>query len=127
MRISDWSSDVCSSDLMSGHEDFFALEEVGERAWKVYAQPDAGLWELRTRANVYTYSAVMCWAACDRLAHAARALGLEARETYWNDRAATMRRKLLDNALRSESARLSAVFTGDTSDASLLHVEAHTS
>src|SRR3546814_12362850 len=64
---------------MSGHEDFFALEEVGERAWKVYDQPDAGLWELRTRANVHTYSAVMCWAACDRLAHAARALGLEER------------------------------------------------
>src|SRR3546814_8349088 len=41
---------------MSGHEDFFALEEVGERAWKVYDQPDAGLWELRTRANVHTYS-----------------------------------------------------------------------
>src|SRR3546814_20765884 len=76
-------------------------------------RPDAGLWELRTRANVHTYSAVMGWAACDRLAHAARALGLEERETYWNDRAATMRRKILDNALRSESACLSAVFKGD--------------
>src|SRR3546814_9398656 len=118
---------------MSGHEDFFALEEVGERAWKVYDQPDAGLGELRTRANVHTYSAVMCWAACDRLAHAARALGLEERETYWNDRAAIMRRKILDNALRSESACLSAVFKGDTCDASLLQLldlrrsEEHTS
>src|SRR3546814_4047501 len=88
---------------MSGHEDFFALEEVGERAWKVYDQPDAGLWELRTRANVHTYSAVMCWAACDRLAHADRALGLEERETYWNDLAATMRRKIIDNADRQSN------------------------
>src|SRR3546814_4116486 len=53
MRISDWSSDVCSSDL---------------------------------------------------------------------DRAATMRRKILHNALRTESACLSAVFKGDTRDASLLQL-----
>src|SRR3546814_16735055 len=105
---------------MSGHEDFFALEEVGERAWKVYDQPDAGLWELRTRANVHTYSAVMCWAACDRLAHAARALGLEERETSWNDRAAPLRRKILANALRSDSACLSAVLQGEIGSATCM-------
>src|SRR3546814_8339094 len=33
-----------------------------------------------------------------------------------------MRRKILDNALRSESACLSAVFKGDTCDASLLQL-----
>src|SRR3546814_14662188 len=73
-------------------------------------------------SKVHTCSAVMGWAACDRLANAARAIGLEERETYWNDRAAIMRRKILDNALRSESACLSAVFKGDTCDASLLQL-----
>ena len=107
---------------MSGQEDFIALEEVGERAWKVHDQPDAGLWELRTRAHVHTYSAVMCWAACDRLAHAARALGLYDRETHWAERAATMKRTIMEKAWRPETACLSAVFEGYTRDASLLQL-----
>ena len=107
---------------MSGEEDFVALEQVGERAWKVYDQPDAGLWELRTRAHVHTYSAVMCWAACDRLAHAAAALGLEEREAYWEGRAARMMQTIIEKAWRPDRACLSAVFEGDTCDASLLQL-----
>src|SRR3546814_12987975 len=70
---------------MSGHEDFFALEEVGERAWTVYDQPDSGLWELRNRPSVHTYSASVCWATCERLAQHAATPGLVTRETTWND------------------------------------------
>jgi GH15 family glucan-1,4-alpha-glucosidase len=51
------------------------LEPVGERAFQLHDQPDASLWEFRGRANVHTYSAVMCWAACDRLGNAAEKPG----------------------------------------------------
>src|SRR3546814_9179718 len=51
--------------------DFESLESVGEVAWKTHDQPDAGLWGFRTRQIVHTYSAVMSWAACDRLADVA--------------------------------------------------------
>jgi GH15 family glucan-1,4-alpha-glucosidase len=30
---------------------------VGEQAWRLHDQPDAGMWELRTRARVHTSSA----------------------------------------------------------------------
>ncbi|MBL8532174.1 MAG: glycoside hydrolase family 15 protein, partial [Hyphomonadaceae bacterium] len=40
-------------------DDFAALESVGERAYAMYLQPDAGLWEFRNRAAVHTYSSVM--------------------------------------------------------------------
>ena len=56
--------------------DFSALEAVGEQAWLLHDKPDAGMWELRTRARVHTSSSLMCWAACDRLGKIARALGL---------------------------------------------------
>ena len=56
-------------------DDFHALEKVGERAFAMHDQTDAGLWEFRTIARVHTYSSVMCWAACDRLAKAARPAG----------------------------------------------------
>ena len=58
---------------------FAQLEAVGEQALRVHDQPDAGMWELRTRARVHTSSALMCWAACDRLAKIAAALGLPER------------------------------------------------
>ncbi|WP_375427226.1 glycoside hydrolase family 15 protein [uncultured Sphingomonas sp.] len=107
---------------MSGPEDFRSLERVGERAWGVYDHPDAGLWELRTKSAVHTYSAAMCWAACDRLASAARALGMEERRSFWQDRADAMRTRIEQAAWREDTQRLSATFEGDDLDASLIQL-----
>src|SRR5207237_9223755 len=51
------------------------LEQLGERAAALFDQPDAGLWELRGTKRVHTFSSVMCWAACDRLAKIAARIG----------------------------------------------------
>lgn len=105
-----------------GVEDFEALERVGERAWHSFDQPDAGLWELRTRQAVHTYSAVMCWAACDRLGNIAAALELPAAAERWGTRAALIRERIEQQAWRSDSGRLSATFEGDDLDASVLQL-----
>jgi GH15 family glucan-1,4-alpha-glucosidase len=102
--------------------DFAALEHVGERAWKFYDQPDAGLWELRTRQSVHTYSSAMCWAACDRLANAAERLGLEERSALWAKRADTIRDVIERSAWREDTRRMSATFAGDDLDASVLQL-----
>jgi len=107
---------------MSGVDDFRALETVGERAWAVHDQADAGLWELRTRAHVHTYSAAMCWAACDRLGNAAEALGLSDRAKLWNERAATIRKTIESAAWQDEPQHMSAIFDGDIMDASLIQL-----
>lgn len=107
---------------VAGIEDFEALEPIGERAWNKYDQPDAGLWELRTKAHVHTYSAAMCWAACDRLANAAAALGLDVRAEFWTERAEIMRTRIEDLAWRPETNRMSATFAGDDLDASILQL-----
>ncbi|MFL0414241.1 glycoside hydrolase family 15 protein [Sphingomonas sp. 179-A 2A2 NHS] len=107
---------------IAGRDDFKALEPVGERAWEKFDQPDAGLWELRTKSHVHTYSAAMCWAACDRLANAAGALGLGDRQMFWRDRADRMRVRIEEAAWRPESDRMSATFGGDDLDASLLQL-----
>jgi GH15 family glucan-1,4-alpha-glucosidase len=103
-------------------EDFGALEQVGERAFLMHDQPDAGLWEFRTRVRVHTYSAVMCWAACDRLANVAEALGLSERTTYWRARAQTVRTRIEAEAWNAEKDRFAATFGGDELDASLLQM-----
>jgi pentatricopeptide repeat protein len=107
---------------MSGAEDFQALEAVGEHAWEVHDKPDAGLWELRTRSNVHTYSVAMCWAACDRLAKAASALGLDDRASFWQDRADKIRTAIESEAWRPKTNRFSATFAGDDLDASLIQL-----
>jgi GH15 family glucan-1,4-alpha-glucosidase len=107
---------------MSGVEDFEALEKVGERAWENYDQPDAGLWELRTRQSVHTYSSAMCWAACDRLANAAAAIGLTERSALWQERADRIRAHIEEAAWRPDTKRLSATFAGDDLDASVLQL-----
>ncbi|MEP7350948.1 MAG: glycoside hydrolase family 15 protein [Sphingorhabdus sp.] len=107
---------------VAGIEDFEALEPIGERAWNSYDKPDAGLWELRTKSHVHTYSAAMCWAACDRLANAALALGLPERMGFWQKRADKMRAVIEQAAWRPDSERLSATFAGDDLDASLIQL-----
>ena len=102
--------------------DFAALEKVGECAWATHDQPDAGLWEFRTRASVHTYSSVMSWAACDRLANAAGTLGLSDKETLWRERADAIRSWLEENAWNRETGRFSAIIGGDEMDASLLQL-----
>jgi len=99
---------------------FQRLEKLGERAAEAALRPDAGLWEYRTRAEVHTYSAVMCWAACDRLSKIARALGLAERGRHWHDVAAHIRAAILDQAYDKTRNTFVASFGGNAMDASLL-------
>ncbi|WP_421933382.1 glycoside hydrolase family 15 protein [Phenylobacterium sp.] len=103
-------------------EDFRALEPVGERAFELHDKPDASLWEFRGRENVHTYSAVMCWAACDRLGNAAKQLGLMERADFWNNRAAKVRQTIETGAWNEKLGRFAATFGGDELDASLLQL-----
>jgi GH15 family glucan-1,4-alpha-glucosidase len=102
--------------------DFHALERVGEHAWDMHDQPDAGLWEYRTRSAVHTYSAVMSWAACDRLAHAAEVLGLDERRALWRERAEAIRARIERDAWNAPEGRFGATFGGGELDASLLQL-----
>ena len=99
---------------------FARLEPLGERAFALYDVPDAGLWEFRGRAEVHTYTAAMCWAACDRLAKIALRLGLDERAAYWRGRADTIHAATLERAWRPQANHFSASFQSDYLDASLL-------
>jgi GH15 family glucan-1,4-alpha-glucosidase len=106
----------------AGHADFAALEKVGERAWAMHDQPDAGLWEFRTRTSVHTYSAVMSWAACDRLGNIAATLALPERAGFWRERAERVRATIEREAWHEAEQRFAATFGGDELDASLLQL-----
>jgi len=102
---------------------FERLERVGEQAVKLFDQPDAGLWELRTRARVHTFSALMCWAACNRLAKIAEKLIRPDRARYWREQAEHMHRVICDEAWNEERGCFAESFGGKDLDASLLLIE----
>jgi GH15 family glucan-1,4-alpha-glucosidase len=99
---------------------FRQLEQLGEQAAAVYDQPDAGLWELRGSARVHTFSSVMCWVACDRLAKIAAKLGIGARAHYWRGHADRMHASICAQAWNAAQSCFVAAFGGTSMDASLL-------
>jgi GH15 family glucan-1,4-alpha-glucosidase len=104
----------------AGHAEFAHLEAVGEQAVRVHNQPDAGMWELRTRARVHTSSLLMCWAACDRLAKIAHRLALPDRRAHWQGHAERMRRTLLEQAWNPSRQAFTESLGGEHLDASVL-------
>ena len=96
------------------------LEAVGEQAIRVYGTPDAGMWELRTRSRIHTSSALMSWAACDRIAKIAVALDLPERAVYWSAHAARMREEILTRSWCEERQAFAESFEGRELDASIL-------
>ena len=99
---------------------FRQLEYLGEVALELHDQPDAGLWELRGNIRVHTFSSVMCWTACDRLARIAWHLGLEGRAAHWAEVAQRIRETLLQKAWNPALGSFTASFGGESLDASLL-------
>jgi GH15 family glucan-1,4-alpha-glucosidase len=99
---------------------FRRLELLGDQAIRCYDQPDAGPWELRSSARVHTFSAVMCWAACHRLALIATRLGLAERSAHWQDQAAHMHEAISQRAWSVQRGAFVSAFDGDAMDATLL-------
>ncbi|MDQ6681501.1 MAG: glycoside hydrolase family 15 protein [Pseudomonadota bacterium] len=100
--------------------DFTELEGMGEQAWRFHDQPDAGMWELRTRARVHTSTSLMCWAACDRLAKIAAVFGKHERQALWRSRADTIRAKILEQSWSEQRQAFVESFGGKDLDASVL-------
>jgi len=99
---------------------FSHLEKLGHRAIEVFDQPDAGPWELRTKAAVHTFPSVMCWAACDRLAKIAVSMDREDRAAFWRENADRMHRIIDEKAFNPEKGTFVSSFGGEHLDATLL-------
>ncbi|MGE0232944.1 MAG: glycoside hydrolase family 15 protein [Flavobacteriaceae bacterium] len=106
--------------MRPGEEDFRRLEQMGDRAFALHDQPDAGIWEYRSRARIHTSSSLMCWAACDRLAHIAAHLGIAPSAIHWRERADIIKKRILAEAWSEERKAFVESFGGSSMDASVL-------
>jgi GH15 family glucan-1,4-alpha-glucosidase len=106
-----------------GDPELFAhLEILGESAAELFDKPDAGIWELRGVRRVHTFSSVMCWAGCDRLARIATHIGLADRARHWSETAERMREVILERSWNESLGTFTATMDGETLDASLLRL-----
>lgn len=107
--------------IRTGDEVLFErLEELGLRAVEAFDQPDAGPWELRNTIQVHTFSSLMCWAACDRLAKIATGLARIERAQFWRAEADRLHEVLSTRAWNDDLQSFVSTFDGKDLDASLL-------
>ncbi|MBC7562031.1 MAG: glycoside hydrolase family 15 protein [Gemmatimonadaceae bacterium] len=107
-----------------GDEALFArLEVLGHHAAALYDQPDAGIWELRGSEHVHTFSSVMCWAGCDRLARIAAQLGNHGRYAFWRATADGIHDEICRRCWNADLNSFVATMDGSTLDASLLRMQ----
>jgi GH15 family glucan-1,4-alpha-glucosidase len=102
------------------HQMFTRMERLGEHAVRAFAVPDSGPWELRGTEYVHTFSAVMCWAACDRLADLAARIGNSEAATRWRKQADTFHARIIAEAWNPALGSFVATFGGDALDATAL-------
>ncbi|HEY8071341.1 MAG TPA: glycoside hydrolase family 15 protein, partial [Methylocystis sp.] len=100
--------------------DFLHLEEMGRHALALFDKPDAGMWELRSRASVHTTSAVMCWAALDRLSLIADYIAEPERARDWREKADQVRDTILGRAWSRQRSAFVDSFNGEYLDAGVL-------
>jgi GH15 family glucan-1,4-alpha-glucosidase len=101
---------------------FKRLEAIGELAFKTALEPDAGIWEYRGRARIHTYSAALCWAACDRLGQIATNLGLASRGRFWTRRATALRKEIVKRAWNKQMGAFTGALDDPELDASVLRI-----
>ena len=101
---------------------FRRLEPIGELAFETALKPDAGIWEYRGRKRIHTYSAALCWAACDRLGQIANGLGLAARMRFWSRRANQLRKEILRRAWNDKKQAFVGALDDTELDASVLRI-----
>ncbi|PWB95581.1 glycoside hydrolase family 15 protein [Methylosinus sporium] len=100
--------------------DFLRLEDMGRQALACYDKPDAGMWELRSRARIHTTSSLMCWAAADRLARIADYIGEPERARDWRQEAERIKQVILERAWSQKRQAFVESLDGEYLDAGVL-------
>jgi GH15 family glucan-1,4-alpha-glucosidase len=95
------------------------VTRLARKAIRVAGQPDAGIWEFRERWRPQTFTALMCWAAADRMSRIAGQHRPETRDEF-AQASVQLREMLLAKAHDPERGSLVADFGGKEVDAALL-------
>lgn len=96
------------------------LAHLADKAAAVWAEPDQGIWEIRSEPRHYVHSKLMCWVALDRALSMADRLGPHARTEEWENARSQIRSTIEDRGWSDEVGAFTQVFDSHELDASAL-------
>jgi GH15 family glucan-1,4-alpha-glucosidase len=99
---------------------YHQLKPIGMMAKATSLEADAGIWEYRHRTRAHTFSAVMCWAALDRLGRIAHRVEEIEDGNEWHKAAAELKQRILQGAWNEAGEYFSGSLGGSELDAALL-------
>ncbi len=91
-----------------------------EKAADVWNTPDQGIWEVRSKGVVQTYSAGICHVALDRGVRLVREHGLDGDADRWERIAEEIQATIIEEAWSEERQSFCQGFEGDALDAAIL-------
>lgn len=97
-EIIDCAYQWCARSGALDHEQWQWLRWLADRARTRWQEPDHGIWEVRSAARPFTYSAAMCHVALDRAARLAARMNLPGDRQGWMAEAERIRRAILEQA-----------------------------
>ncbi len=107
--------------LLDEGDDYFPLvERLVEHAIELAPKPDTSIWEFRSIFRQYTFSRAMCWAAVERGARLAEALGRHEHAARWREVASREQEVVLARGYSASLGHFTQSLDGLHPDASLL-------
>jgi GH15 family glucan-1,4-alpha-glucosidase len=101
----------------------WALERVvADHVAEVWAEPDEGIWEVRSGPHHFTFSKIMAWVAMDRAVSAVETHGLEGPLAHWREVRAAIRADVLEKGVNPKTGAFQRAYDDPRQDASLLLV-----
>ncbi|MBY0507762.1 MAG: glycoside hydrolase family 15 protein [Bryobacteraceae bacterium] len=96
------------------------LKMFADRTTTEWANPDHGIWEMRSEPQHFLYSKLMCWVALDRAVKLAQHAGLSGEIDRWRSTRNEIRNTILTQGYSEEFGAFSQVLGGSALDASAL-------
>ena len=106
--------------ILAGTESWALQAAIIEHLIEVMAEPDFGMWEVRSEPRHYTHSRVMVWVAFDRTIKDAEAYGLEGDVTRWRELRDALHAEVCDQGWSESRQSFVQYYGGTTLDAALL-------
>ena len=108
--------------LKTGEDDWAFQRALVQCLGEVWAQPDAGIWEVRGGLRHFTYSKVMAWVAVDRAIRAVERFGLSGPLEAWRTLRQRIHEDVCANGFNRELGSFVQSYGLTQLDASLLLV-----
>ena len=100
--------------------DWPAVRDLVEYVAEVWAEPDSGIWEVRSEPRHFVHSKLMCWVALDRGIALAEDNGWDAPLAEWRTERERVRAEILDRGFDEERNTFVQSYGSDALDATAL-------